>query len=134
MTIEQAFKRLLKEWGVFWPSLKLAKSCKTFKEFSNLLYGLNKMNNFRFWFNTPTIFIHNIYSINSGDIVSVATNDGKYTCDYKVLYTRFFDLSASTYNGTHININRITAINGKPVDFKNGWYLIEDIQQLFYKF
>ena len=60
---------------------------------------------------------------NEGDIVTVETLDRKHTCDLEVFDFWHSELSLLTKNGCKISINRVKAINGKPVDFNNGWYL-----------
>lgn len=71
-------------------------------------------------------------SIHIGDVITVRTQDNKYEFQYKVVLF-IFDLDkfyVFTEGGNRIPIFRISLVNGKPVDFENGWGLKKDINDI----
>jgi hypothetical protein len=59
--------------------------------------------------------------IKKGDIVTVETLDGKYSYEFEVFEVWIYDYTISLASGGKISIERIKAVNGKLVDFKNNW-------------
>lgn len=81
----------------------------------NWFYGGDKMHLFlKDWTNMDL-------KINRGDIVTIETPDGKYSYDFEVFEVWYYDYTISLASGGKISIERIKAVNGNPVDFKNNW-------------
>jgi hypothetical protein len=70
-------------------------------------------------------------SIKSGDTITVETPDGKYSFDFKVFNVWYSDFSVTLLSGGKISIDRIKAINGKSVDFKNNWNFKKSINYIY---
>ena len=68
--------------------------------------------------------------IKKGDIVTIETLDGKYSYDFEVFDVWYYDYTISLVSGGKIGIERIKAINGKPVDFKNNWDFKKNINYI----
>ena len=69
-----------------------------------------------------------VVEIKKGDSVSVKTLEGKYTYEYTVIDVFATDnkVTVAESNGCRfldIYLDRIDSVNGKKVDFINGWQL-----------
>ena len=140
MTFKQVLFRYLKDFGYF--GFIYGSECKfgddsPFDIFWQLKILFRKKNIWwPYYFKNYKDFIKEYttfkYSITPGDICSVKTSDGKHTVDYKVMAVNndehvFTHLDNTFYNFNWISIDRIVAVNGKPVDFKDGWEYNEKI-------
>lgn len=69
-------------------------------------------------------WVENIYKLKKGDIVYVKTKDGKYSIRYVIGHISIYDIAFIPDGScSKISLNRIVNLNGKDIDFKNGWRL-----------
>ena len=134
MTLEQLFKRYLKEIGYYNYLSRYSYNIKHYKShnvfnFTSLYYLVASTifyMGIKWYYNDKSIaiFIHDLaenkFKIKQGDMVSVKTQDGKY--EYEFIYSYSLNpLEFFTENGAKIEKDRIVKINGKECDYKNGW-------------
>lgn len=141
MSFKQLFFRYLKQTGKYGVISNYGY-CQSLKYFdiNNPCYLLEFVESVFFannvkWFYTGDkryLFFKdwagNKYEVKKGDIVYVKTLDGKYICKFTVRDIWVSDMTFFTDKGNKISLDRIVNINGKYVDYKNGWYFKKNIQ------
>ena len=144
MTLKNAFFRYLKErglFGVFISVMRLGRINPSRKKFEDLFYNFDGLCRYHYGFNVFSdkyYYVGNfikdwmenkgIVEIKKGDKISVKTLEGKYTYEYIVIdvFAAENKITIAEPNGmrfSDIPLERIDSVNGKKVDFINGWRL-----------
>ena len=144
MTLKNAFYRYLKErglFGVFISVMRLSYINPSRKKFEDLFYNFDTLCRYHYGINVfPDKYYYvgnfikdwienkGVVEIKKGDNISVKTLEGKYTYEYTVIDVFATDnkVTVAESNGCRfldIYLDRIDSVNGKKVDFVNGWQL-----------
>lgn len=144
MTLKNAFYRYLKErglFGVFISVMRLSHINPSKKKFDDLFYKFDSLCRYNYGLNIfPDKYYYvgnfikdwmenkGVAEIKKGDTISVKTLEGKYTYNYIVIdvFAAENKITIAEPNGrrfSDIPLERIDSVNGKKVDFINGWTL-----------
>lgn len=143
MTFKQLLLRYLKEIG-YYPALSRMGYSKLVKnnmssnatELLRLANYILRISGINWFYHGDKMYLFlkdwtNIdFKIKKGDIVTIETLDGKYSYDFEVFDVWYYDYTISLVSGGKISIDRIKAVNGKPVDFKNSWAFKRNINNI----
>jgi len=128
MTLKQAIKRYLKEYGLYGimsNDLRKISGDNAVSIFYIAQYLCDIKHVFwtyknKSFYNFVSDWLFPDIDIKHGDIIRIKTQDGKYEFEHIAFEFWRHSMKIQLENGGFVGIERVSQINGKKVNFKNG--------------